>query len=54
MIARILIIWLALVIPAAADPIPDGFMEIREIIPDLVMDIRYVTDHSQTPILISR
>jgi len=34
MLKRILILWLALVIPAAADPIPDEFVEIREIIPD--------------------
>ncbi len=46
MIARILIIWLALMIPAAADPVPEGFVEIRDIIPDPVMDIRYVTDHN--------
>lgn len=46
MIARILIIWLVLVIPAAANPLPEGFIEIREIIPDPVMDIRYVTDHN--------
>jgi D-alanyl-D-alanine dipeptidase len=46
MLKRILILWLALVIPAAADPIPDGFVEIREIIPDAVMDIRYVTEHN--------
>ena len=26
MLKRILFIWLALIIPAAADPIPDGFV----------------------------
>lgn len=34
--------------PAAsrADALPDGFVQIREVIPDALMDIRYYTDHN--------
>lgn len=31
---------------ANAADIPDGFVEIREVIPDVVMDIRYCTEHN--------
>lgn len=42
----ILTVLLLLAFSANASEIPEHFIEIREIIPDAVMDIRYFTDHN--------
>ena len=44
----ILLIFLALTFsyPTFSQDIPEGFVEIREVIPDIILDLRYITNHS--------
>ena len=44
----ILLTFLALTFsyPTFSQDIPEGFVEIREVIPDIILDLRYITNHS--------
>ncbi|HEX9251047.1 MAG TPA: M15 family metallopeptidase [Ignavibacteriaceae bacterium] len=42
----IISITLALTHPNFNQEIPDGFVEIREVIPDIILDLRYTTNHN--------
>jgi len=44
----ILLIFLTLTFafPAFSQDIPKGFVEIREVIPDIILDLRYITNHN--------
>jgi len=42
----VLIFFLTLSIQLFSQEIPDGFVEIREVIPDIVLDLRYFTNHN--------
>jgi len=40
------IFFLILSIQLFSQDIPDGFVEIREVIPDIILDLRYLTNHN--------
>ena len=42
----VLIFFLTLSIQLFSQEIPDGFVEIREVIPDVILDLRYFTNHN--------
>lgn len=42
----IIIIFLFLSVNFYSQDIPDGFIEIREVIPDIILDLRYLTNHN--------
>lgn len=42
----LLIIFLTLPLNLFSQEIPQGFVEIREVIPDIVLDLRYITNHN--------
>jgi D-alanyl-D-alanine dipeptidase len=41
-----LIFFITLSIPLFSQKIPEGFVEIREVIPDVILDLRYQTNHN--------
>lgn len=41
-----LVIFLTLSIQLLSQEIPNGFVEIREVIPDIIIDLRYATSHN--------
>lgn len=42
----IIIFFLFLSVNFYSQDIPDGFIEIREVIPDIILDLRYLTNHN--------
>lgn len=42
----IILLLLRFTDPSNAQNIPDGFVEIREVIPDIILDLRYITNHN--------
>lgn len=42
----ILIFFLVFSLDSFCQKIPDGFVEIREVIPDIILDLRYLTNHN--------
>jgi zinc D-Ala-D-Ala dipeptidase len=42
----LLVLVLMLAAQTRASPVPDAFVEIREVIPDVIVDIRYHTEHN--------
>jgi D-alanyl-D-alanine dipeptidase len=42
----ILAFFLLLTVNLFCQEIPDGFVEIREVIPDIILDLRYLTNHN--------
>lgn len=41
-----ILITLSLTLKYFSQNIPDGFVEIREVIPDIILDLRYITNHN--------
>jgi zinc D-Ala-D-Ala dipeptidase len=41
-----LIFFIAISLQIYSQKIPDGFIEIREVIPDVILDLRYITNHN--------
>ena len=42
----VLLFFLLFSVNILCQEIPDGFVEIREVIPDIILDLRYVTNHN--------
>ena len=42
----ILIFFLVFSLNFFCQEIPEGFVEIREVIPDIILDLRYLTNHN--------